>query len=387
MNKRTIKRYSNIAINTLRRFLFGIDNRVKIKHITFEVTNLCNSKCEMCHIWANKPNENTLTLQEIKKIFSDPGFSDLEDVILTGGEMFMREDIPEIVETIWNINKRINITCSTNGILAEKILVDARKIANLGIPINYGISIDGIEENHDLRRRAPGNFDAIDKHLIPGLQKLSLEYPSLVMMSVGMCLDEKGINNFDSVMNYCESKSIPFMAQLIEDFDYYLPEKKRTRESSDWKKIHLVKKGFDGENRLMKKSIYNVDSNKYLKYVQKLIPTVHHYRLLSFLKGKDPRYECSSLRNFFLLRYDGTVAPCLRFSDWEVTNLKKVGISSLENVSNHKEAVTEILKCDGCTNGWCTDWSMELNALPFKREVYKWAFRRLKDSFRVAKWN
>lgn len=382
MNKNTISRYLNIAFQTSRRLLLGIDKKVNIKHITFELTNLCNSKCEMCHIWANKPSPNTLTLPQIKKIFSDSGFKNLEDVILTGGEMFMRDDIPEIVETIWNINdKNINITCSTNGILAEKILTDAQKIASKGIPINYGVSIDGIGVNHDTRRRAEGNFELIDQILIPGLQNLSIKYPNLIKISVGMCLDERGIENFDEVMDYCKKKSIPFMAQLIEDFDYYLPEKKRKREHGNWQNIHFLKKGFDGENRLMKKSIYNVDSKKYLKYIKKLIPTVHHYRLLSFLKGKDQKYECSSLRNFFLLRYDGALTPCLRFADWEVANLKDSSLSKLESIPSHKEAVSEILKCEGCLNTWCTDWSMEMNAYPFKNEVLKWVGKKIKNKF------
>jgi MoaA/NifB/PqqE/SkfB family radical SAM enzyme len=378
MKKDTVLRYSRILRSTAKRIFFGVDKSLDVRHLTFELTNLCNSKCDMCHIWANKPSENILTTEQILRIFSDPKFGNLEDVILTGGEMFMRDDIPEIVEAIWNVNKRVNIICSTNGILAEKIVEVAGLIASKGIPIHYGLSIDGIGTAHEKRRRAPGNFEAIDQILIPGLSSIGRQYPGLVRMAVGMCLDEDGVAQFEPVRQYCEDRRIPFMSQLVEDFDYYLPEKKRQRHAAeDWKNIHFIKKGFEGTNRLTKKSIYSVEPKKYADLVKKLIPTVHHFRLLSVLEGRDQRYECSSMRNFFLLRYDGTVAPCLRFSDWEVGNLKDTSLEDLSISKERTAAVNEILNCEGCLNTWCTDWSMERNAFPFWREILRWLPRRV----------
>ena len=372
MRKDTIKRYARIATSSLRRALFGVDRAFGPRHLTFELTNLCNSKCEMCHIWANQPNDNILTTEEIRRIFADPGFANLDDVILTGGEIFMRDDIPEIVSAIWNTNKRVNIFLSTNGILANKIISTGEIIAKSDIPVFYGISLDGIGEAHEKRRRAEGNFEAIDQILIPGLMRLGKQYPGLINIAVGHCLDEYGIQTFEDVRKYCDSRGITFLTQMIEDFDYYLPEKKRERKTGGWEKIHLVKKGMDGKNRLMKKAIYAVDQSKYASYIRRLIPTVHHFRLLSILEGRDTRYECSSLRNFFLLRYDGSVAPCLRFADWEVANLKSTSVRELADSENRERAVTEVLNCDGCLNTWCTDWSMEKNAMPFHREVAKW---------------
>ena len=123
----------------------------------------------------------------------------------------------------------------------------------------------------------------------------------------------------------------------------------------------------------MKKDIYSDDKNKYINLIDQLPPTVHHYRLINVLNGKNAKYECSSMRNFFLLKYDGAVTPCLRFCTTELGNIKKTSISSLLNSNDRVEAVEEIIKCEGCLNTWCTDWSMEKNAVPFKAEVAKWA--------------
>ena len=83
----------------------------------------------------------------------------------------MRDDIVEVVKSIWDINGKTNITLSTNGILADKILKVAKSLYDLEIPITYGISIDGIGEDHNSRRRVDNNFEIIDEQLIPGLKK------------------------------------------------------------------------------------------------------------------------------------------------------------------------------------------------------------------------
>ena len=377
MNKDNLKRYVSIATNTVKRYLFGLDNKHDIKHLTHEITNLCNSKCEMCNIWANKPNERELTTEQVIRFYSDPALSNLEDCILTGGELFMRDDIVEVVKSIWAINGKTNITLSTNGILADKILGVAQSLYDLNIPITYGISIDGIGQAHNSRRRVDNNFEIIDRQLIPGLKKISQHNPSLINIGIGHCLDDYGYDTFDDVKEYCEEKQIGFMTQLIEDFDYYLPEKKQTKTEGDWSQLHFVKKGFEGKNRLMKKDIYDKKEDEYIKMIEKLSPTVHHYRLINVLKGNESKYECTSFRNFFLLKYDGAVTPCLRFATTSLGNLHDKSISEILDSKQRNEALDEISKCEGCLNTWCTDWSMEKNALPFKNEVYIWLKKKL----------
>ena len=118
--------------------------------------------------------------------------------------------------------------------------------------------------------------------------------------------------------------------------------------------------------------------------VNTLIPTVHHFRLERALDGSDVKYECSSLRNFALIRHDGAVTPCLRFADFEVGNLKEQSWDEIGNSKRYQEAVDEVLNCEGCMNTWCTDWSMEENALPFRAEIAKWANAKIKGTKSMA---
>ena len=377
MQKNTTKRYAKILKNTAKRYLAGISDAHDIRHMTFEVTSLCNSKCEMCHIWANQENAGELTLDQIRAVFADPSLKRIEDVIITGGEAFIRDDIAEIVEAIWSVNGQTNITLSTNGILVEKILDVAKRLFDKRIPVTYGISLDGTGDAHDKRRRVPGNFDLIDKSLIPGLKAIRGDQAQLVKIGIGHCLDEYGYTTFSQVKEYCEKNQIGFMTQLIEDFDYYLPTAKQSRSRDDWSEINFIKKGFDGENRIIKKDIYSGARDEYVGLINELPPSVHHFRVVNVLQGREARYECTSMRNFFLLRYDGAVTPCLRFCTKELGNVKEATMTQLLDSDSRKEAVKEILKCEGCLNTWCTDWSMEQNMYPFKREALKWVQKKI----------
>lgn len=380
MKIKSVMRYVKSFLNTAKRYSRGVNYKPDIRHIAFEMTNLCNSKCDMCNIWANQDNSNELTRSEIKKIFSDPALYRLEDILLTGGEMFMREDILDVIKDLHTLHPKARIFVSTNGLLAEKISKIATELFELKIEIYWGVSLDGVGARHDDRRRVEGNFDLIDRVLLPKLMELRERNSEYIKIAVGMCLDDYGVLSFDELHEYCLRRDIPFLAQMIEDFDYYLPEKKRDRKSDEWEKIHFQKVGIEGENRLLREAAHNFKNDAYSKCISKLVPTVHHYRLLRIINGGTLSYECSSFRNFFLLRYDGAMTPCLRFSDWEIGNLKTKTIFEISENPKYKNAVDEILKCDGCLNTWCTDWSMELNALPFRSEVAKWFKYKLSDA-------
>lgn len=382
MSKSNLFRYSEISFNTIKRYLFGINRDHNIKYLTYEMTNECNSKCEMCNIWANKKNDKILKTKEVIDFFNDKALRNLKEVILTGGELFMRDDIPKIVESIWKINKKTIITLSTNGILYEKILSNAEDIARQGIPVNYGISLDGLGEDHNHRRRIENNFEIIDEKLIPGLKKLNNKFGN-ISIGIGHCLDEYGSKTFEQLKEYCENKKISFMSQLIEDFDYYLPEKKQKKISNQWEGIHFMKVGSEGKNRLLKKDIYSKNSVKYTEMISKLPTNIHHLRMINFLSDRAPRYECSSFRNFFLLKYDGAITPCLRFSTQELGNIKNESLSSILDKNDRKKAVDEILKCEGCLNTWCTEWSMQENVLPFKKEAARLIIHKFKNAFKL----
>jgi len=342
----------------------------KLRHLTFEVTALCNSKCDMCHIWANQEDTDVLSTEEIRHAFSDQAFQHLEDIIFTGGELFLRDDVKDLVDIARMHNPDIVMTLSTNGLLFDKIIDTAEYCYEQGAAVMFGISIDGIGDAHDKRRRIPGNFDIIDQRVIPALKEIAKRPGSRISIGIGHCLDEYGLETIESVRQYCAEHEIGFNTQLIEDFDYYLPAKKRTvQRNNQVEAIDDRKNGFDSENRITKKDNAKIRNRDYSNVLKMLSPNVHHHRVIDFLEGNPPQYECSSLRNFMLLRSNGDVAPCLRFADVVFGNVRKTPLSLIVKQADYMAGVERVMRCDGCLNTWCTDWSMEENAFPFWRQI------------------
>lgn len=128
-------------------------------NITLGLTYKCNSRCQTCNIW-KKEKGKELSLEEYEKIFKGIGCSPAE-VILTGGEPFLREEIVQICRLISQYLRPKAIIIPTNGILAGLIVEKVKEIVSC-LPktkIILNLSLDGTESLHDQIRGVPGNFE------------------------------------------------------------------------------------------------------------------------------------------------------------------------------------------------------------------------------------
>jgi MoaA/NifB/PqqE/SkfB family radical SAM enzyme len=130
--------------------------------VIFHVTRKCNARCLSCFSWRRtEVDEPELTLEELERIASSmPQFPWL---LLSGGEPFLRADLPAIVSTFYNTNGVRHVTLPTNGLMPERIRAMTEEICSSAkdATLNLVLSIDGIGEEHDRMRGCPGNFDSL----------------------------------------------------------------------------------------------------------------------------------------------------------------------------------------------------------------------------------
>ena len=124
--------------------------------MTFAVTNRCQARCSMCNIW-QKPTDNELSLAEIDALFCKAGrFS---WVNLTGGELFQRADIEQILLTIIRRCRQLYLlNFPTNGIQTGEIVTAVDTILKqTPLPrLIVSVSMDGPPDLHDSIRGMPG---------------------------------------------------------------------------------------------------------------------------------------------------------------------------------------------------------------------------------------
>lgn len=135
--------------------------RVLPVNYTISVTNKCNSRCQTCLIYKSK-NNSPLTLKEYRTLFQNIGKAPYW-VTISGGEPFLRKDLPEIVIALDKYCRPKIINIPTNGILTQRILYMVRQIC-MSLPrtqIIVNLSIDGVEEEHNRLRNVKGNYEKV----------------------------------------------------------------------------------------------------------------------------------------------------------------------------------------------------------------------------------
>jgi len=140
------------------------------------VTERCNARCLHClGSFTSTARDNELTIDEIEKTSRTLG--PIFFLLPTGGEPFLRKDLPEIIRIYYMNNALRKVGMPTNGSLTETAVKSVRKILEIGRDLHLGvdISIDGIGEDHDRIRNFPGLFErAVMTYR--ELKRLEMEY-------------------------------------------------------------------------------------------------------------------------------------------------------------------------------------------------------------------
>lgn len=170
------------------------------KDLIFFVTSRCNLRCGHCFYWQNLGRRADLSLAEIARLAKSlPG---LRTLSLSGGEPFLRRDLPEVCETFIVHCKLACLEIPTNGSMPEQIADTVEQIAGLSdrIELSISISLDGPADVHDANRGLAGAFDrAVD--CAGRLLELKGRYPRLKVnvlttVSRGRCEELTGLADF-----------------------------------------------------------------------------------------------------------------------------------------------------------------------------------------------
>lgn len=122
----------------------------------FFVTNRCNLDCEMC-FYTSRERRPELSIDEIRILArSMPAQWYL---MLTGGEPFIRPDLPEIAAAFYD-RGAVNLHISTNATLRDRTISGIRAIASYARNARVLVvsSIDGPASVHDRIRARSGAF-------------------------------------------------------------------------------------------------------------------------------------------------------------------------------------------------------------------------------------
>lgn len=125
---------------------------------THFVTSVCNARCAHCFYPINA-GRNELTLAEIERFVST--LPPIRLLLISGGEPFLRRDLPEVIRLYFEKCGVFNVGVPTNGFAAGDIRAMVERTCSISPDLSLGVSvsIDGFRDFHDRVRAVPGLYD------------------------------------------------------------------------------------------------------------------------------------------------------------------------------------------------------------------------------------
>jgi polysaccharide pyruvyl transferase WcaK-like protein/MoaA/NifB/PqqE/SkfB family radical SAM enzyme len=138
--------------------------------LNFQVNDICNAKCVMCHIWKQK-RDHELSPEEFETLIRNPFFAEVEHIGITGGEPTLRDDLPRFYEIALEVWPGLSgASFITNGFLTNKVVRLYSQVnehyQQHGKVLAGMVSIDGVGIVHDRVRGVAGSFDKATQTLL-----------------------------------------------------------------------------------------------------------------------------------------------------------------------------------------------------------------------------
>lgn len=188
-------------------------------NVTFSVTRRCQSRCKTCYIWsAEKLPE--LSLEDIEAIFRSIGWTYFFNV--SGGEPFLRDDLPEIVRLACRHLHPAVIHIPTNALLPGRIESQTSQMLDVianeapGTVLTIKPSFDGIGAKHDEIRGIPGNFEKL-LDTLDRLKALRESHPNL-HIGVGTVISRFNADDLDGIISFARGLGVDtYINEIAEE--------------------------------------------------------------------------------------------------------------------------------------------------------------------------
>ena len=281
---------------------------------TVIVTYRCNARCTMCNRYKapSKPEEE-ISLETIKKL------PPMYFTNITGGEPFIRQDLPDIVRELYKKSDRIVI--STNGFFTDRIIKLCEEFPNIGIRI----SIEGLEQTNNEIRGLPDGFN----RGYTTLQKLvEMKHPDV---GFGMTVQDKNAPDLVPLYKKSEELGMEFATASLHNSFYFVEAKNIIHD-----RLMVAQNFEDLINELL-------NSNSPKKWFR----AYFNHGLINYIFGQKRLLPCDmSFDTFFIDPY-GDVMPCNGTKDKEVMgNLNNQTWDELWNSKQADEVRKKVRCCD-----------------------------------------
>lgn len=330
--------------------------------VSLEVTHRCVCHCLMCNIWKIPESVPDLPLADWTGLLSSDLLADLRELDITGGEPFLRDDLPSLLEATCNLKRthlrRLrSIAITTNGVLTERVLRATTEMLEptrrAGLELVIVCALDAVGGVHDRIRRYEGAWTRLDR-TVSGLVGLRDDHPGLIVGLKTTVLPEN-VGALESISEYARDRGLFTIISpaIVTSGRYLNPDKQRDLALSISDRERLAR-------------FYDRPDFRWSRHAR----TVAQY-----LRTGRIRRPCTCGFNYLFVRSDGRVFLCPLFAD-PVGTLESGSADDAYTSPQARAVRRRVGRAPECAR--CTEPGLERYSLPYEGFAY------LHDLFRAG---
>ena len=331
-------------------------------YVQFYITARCNLTCQQCNIIYSNSDVRECSIYEIEKIAENFAKMGVAIVLLTGGEPFVRKDLPEIIRAFES--RGVHVRMQTNGLASEEQIVKCIEAGGKDISISLDSLKPSMQDgiNGGFKNswfRALNAMSIFTKHLDPKDSFASL----------GCVLQKNNLDEIKKVIKF--GTKIGWFTSLvpIHVTNQIIPRGFRTFdqdlrfEENDFEKVDNLL----DDIKVMKEQKYLLyDSEEYLENIKLFI---RNEKITWRRKNEN---VCDSPNLYFALLPNGEFSPCC---DFRIENSYPAYSKDFPKIYYEKTFRKEVLKvtkaCSGCMYGSYPEISISMRFMMAKLQRIK----------------
>lgn len=280
----------------LARSLLTKDHPV---YVQFYVTARCNLDCEQCNIIYANSDATEVSLDGVKRIADNLEKIGVSIVLLTGGEPFVRRDLPEIVREL--SSRGMHVRIQTNGLAREE---SVRACVEAGAN-DISISLDSIHPG--LQDTINGGYNGSWARAVQAFAMVNRIFPADSFAAMGCVLAPRNIEYVPDVVRF--ATEIGWFVSLVpaHTTPQHLPQNFRSFDQTcrfDPSLYPAVRRLIDRIREMRNDGYLLYDSDEYLEDMYRLIRNER-------VEWRDRNGGvCDSPNLYFAIQPNGHMAVC-----------------------------------------------------------------------------
>ena len=334
-------------------------------YVQFYITARCNLTCQQCNIIYSNADVRECNIDEVKRIADNLAKLGVAIILLTGGEPFVRKDLPEIIKAF--STRGIHVRMQTNGLASEEKIIQAIEAGGKDI----SISLDSLRPS--IQDQVNGGFNRSWEKAIKVISLFSKHLPKdKSFAALGCVLQPDNLNDIEQVIRF--GTKIGWHVSLVPAHvtSYSKPRGFRTFDKSllfPPEMYGAVDNLLDKVGKMRDQGYLLYDSDQYLNDIK------------SFIRNEPTSWRdrnhgvCDSPNLYFAILPNGELAPCCDHRMPNGTNTYAKDFPKIYNDSLWRSEVKGVVSsCEGCMYGSYPEMTISMRFMAAKLQRLKTFF-------------